>query len=58
MLEQKVCLLHSARSEASDLFHTVSLCGLSRFVFVFSLDHWFVVWLSLCKRTAAVESLV
>ena len=31
MLEQHVCLLHNAWSEASDLFHTVSLCGLSRF---------------------------
>ena len=31
MLEQHVCLLHNAWSEASDLFHAVSICGLSRF---------------------------
>ena len=31
MLEQHVCLLHNVWPEACDLFHTMSLCGLSRF---------------------------
>ena len=36
MSERHICLLHNLWSEASDLFCTVSLCGLSLSLFLFS----------------------
>ena len=50
MLEKHKCLLHNACSEAGDLFHTVSLCGLSRF------RHCFLVGSLICFLAKSMQT--